>query len=413
MSRYWIGTQIFLGQAERAELTKTSVRDAVRRARELAGLDGLIIAAGSHPAQTADIAAEARACGVESYLWFPVLADVPGVPARAEDLVVCADGARGNGRSGAWEGLAGGDEEFAFSCPNNAASVDRAFEAYTRLIDRTGVTGVMLDRIRFPSPANGFEALFTCFCGFCAARYQAETGRPLGRERERATGFLSRLATLTASSLGAEWSEIDDLWTAAGLTDLARFRRRSVVDAVRRFAQAARSRGLKVGLDLFSPSMAGLVSQDYRALAGLADWIKPMIYRLAAGPAGLPLELASLTRALSALCLGLGDAGACRLVGAATGWDIPESSAELLAHGLPESVIASELGRIRSLGLSGTAVYAGIEAVSIPAFHIDVTREVLERSLSCLGEPATGLIASWNLLRIPEENLRLIGALNA
>jgi hypothetical protein len=58
-------------------------------------------------------------------------------------------------------------------------------------------------------------------------------------------------------------------------------------------------------------------------------------------------------------------------------------------------------------------VYAGIEAVSIPYFRIDVTPDALRRSLACLEGAAGGLIASWNLLHISEENLRLIGALNA
>jgi hypothetical protein len=100
-------------------------------------------------------------------------------------------------------------------------------------------------------------------------------------------------------------------------------------------------------------------------------------------------------------------------VGAAAGVPLQASVSELLEKGLPESIIASELGRVGSLVPPGTRVYAGIEAVSIPHFRVDVTADVLRKSLSSLREPATGLIASWNLLRIPEENLRLIGALNA
>ncbi len=412
MKRCWIGTQVFLGAAGR-EAPVARVRDAVRRAREIAGLDGLMISASRDPAPAAEIAGAARSCGVTPYLWFPVLADMPGPALRVKDLVVLADGTRGNGRSGAWELPPGGAEAFSFSCPNNAAVMDRTFSAYTDLIDRTGVDGVMLDRIRFPSPANGFEALFTCFCESCAARFQKETGRALETERQRAAAFLSRLGGLTLPEFRAEWRQADTLWTASGLAGLAGFRSRSITDAVRRFAAHARSGGLTVGLDLFSPSLAGLVAQDYGELSGLADWIKPMIYRLANGPAGLPLEIACLARGLAALSPGLGEAGACELLAATLGLPIPGSAAELLDKGLPEAVIASELARVRSLVPPETKVYAGLEAVSIPYFRIDVTPDVLRRSLGCLAGAAGGLVASWNLLNIPEENLRLIGALNA
>ena len=45
-------------------------------------------------------------------------------------------------------------------------------------------------------------------------------------------------------------------------------------------AEAARL-GRQVALDLFSPGLAALVGQDYRALSRHCAWAKPMTYRVA------------------------------------------------------------------------------------------------------------------------------------
>jgi hypothetical protein len=317
------------------------------------------------------------------------------------------------------------------------------FDRYAALLDRAGVDGVMLDRIRFPSPANGFEALFTCFCDACAARFRRELGYPLATLQARARDFLESMrdwapgepAGGRAESAGGRadgeyadggraargeeaegaagrWGRPDALWEEAGLLDLAAFRALSVGSVVRRFAGLARERRLRVGLDLFSPSLAGLVAQDYRSLAAYCDWIKPMTYCHAVGPAGLPLELASLARAILLLCPRLREADALALLRRAFRWDIPESLPRLLADGLPERVLSPELKRTRAMGLPRrVGLFPGIEAVSIPRFGIDITEPMLERYLAALGEGAPGLVASWDLLAIPPGNLRRLGAM--
>ncbi len=230
--------------------------------------------------------------------------------------------------------------------------------------------------------------------------------------RQRARDFTTRIREQGPSELRAAWTAPGALWKAAGLEKLAAFRARSVTSAVRRFSSLAHARGLGVGLDLFSPSLAPLVGQDYEVLSSLCDWIKPMIYCRAVGPAGLPLEIASLWKALSTLH-SVADARATGdLLSDVFSWQLPGAVEELLRSGLPAEVISSELEMIRRMSLaSRTRVYAGIEAVRMPEFGIDVTPAMLARSLRQLQAPADGIVASWNLLHIPEENLRLIGAL--
>ena len=164
---------------------------------------------------------------------------------------------------------------------------------------------------------------------------------------------------------------------------------------------------MSVGLDLFSPSLAGTVGQDYRSLSRCCDWIKPMTYCHAVGPAGLPLELSCLNDALGALCSDLGEIDTLKFLSTTLGWDLPLSSEQLLKSGVPESILGGELEMIGDLPDSEEVrIYPGVEAVRHPGFGIDIRIETLDRYLENLPNWISGVIASWNLLYIPEENLR-------
>jgi hypothetical protein len=412
VKRPWIATQLYIGKAERHAYTVEEMKNAIRAAREIAGIDALMIMPATDFALTQVLAGTSRECGIKTYLWFPVLADVPGLTADRSGLVQSYDQDSGGRKTGAWEGLENAKDEFQFICPNNGRSLDRVFGIYASLLDRLPLDGVMLDRVRFPSPANGFESLLSCFCGSCKTAFECGDGLPFETLRERARSFVLRIKDPTFSAFAAEWRETDSLWTVAGLEQLAAFRQRSVVNAVRRFCAHARSKGLKVGLDLFSYSLSHLVGQDYAALSENCDWVKPMIYCHAVGPAGLPLEIACMGRALRELSPRLCAGEVNELLRKLFGWDIPETEERLLTDGLPEKILSSELALITQAGMaSGVDVYAGIEAVRNPSFGIDITVETMNRYFSYLVEPARGIVASWNLLDIPRENLERIGRL--
>ncbi len=414
MSRPWIATQLFVGRRELRELGVEGIERSIRDAREIAGVDALAIWPCEDPALLEKLSLTARQCGIQPYLWFPLLADPPGRKVLPGELVQLFDGGRGHGKSGAWEGLRGGQEDFLFACPNNPEYLEEALRVFQGLVERMQPAGVMLDRIRFPSPANGFEALFSCFCPRCRARFEAETGRPLSLMRDYARLFFGAIVTLHVAGLSSKWRSADAVWSSAGLGELAAFRARSICSAAGRLAEKARALGLKVGLDLFSPSLAGLVGQDYKALAGICDWMKPMTYCRAVGPAGLPLEISCLRRALRVLCPGRKEEGPSGILSALLGWELPPTEQELLDRGLPVNIIASELESLRGLGLPPeVGIHAGIEAVRNPEFRIDVTAEILEASLAQARGRCQGIVASWNVLYIPKDNLARLGAIEA
>ncbi len=408
----WIATQLFVGKNETSAATRARVGDAIARVRELARVDAVMIWPSAAPGLTEELVRAARNCGISPFLWFPILADVPGAPVPLDSLTRNSDGSRGNGSIGAWEGLAGGEENFLFSCPNAAGNLGSVFRTYESLLSSLDVGGVMLDRIRFPSPAAGWESLFCCFCESCRDGFQEFAGLSLDSMRQRAQAFMTHIREQGLSELHAVWTAPGALWTAAGLEKLAAFRSRSITSVVGRFSSLARARGLAVGLDLFSPSLAPLVGQDYEALSSLCDWIKPMTYCNAVGPAGLPLEIASLWKALRALHSGADESSVGDLLRNVFSWQLPGAAEDLLRSGLSTEVISSELEMIGRMSLaSRTKIYAGIEAVRMPEFGIDVTSGMLARSLQQVRPPADGIVASWNLLHVPEENLRLIGEL--
>jgi len=399
-----IATQLFYAGREREAFGLLDVDRAIRGARDTAGIAALMI----WPcAELEHLAKVCRACGIEPWVWFPVLADAPGTSIVPDELVTAFDGSRGNGKIGAWSGLESGDENFLFSCPNNDRRVERVLDSCSSLMDHSDLSGIMLDRIRYPSPANGLEMLFSCFCDSCARAFRSETGHSLAPLADRARAFLQRMRSLTAQSFREEWGDEDTLWTVSGLAGLAAFRARSISSLVARFSARARSRGLKVCLDLFSPSLAGMVGQNYRSLCGMCDWVKPMIYRHARGPAGFPLEWDSLREALlQVTSLSWRDAEGA--VGAALRMMIPGDG------GFPADLITRELDVLDGTMLPpGVQVLAGIEAVRLPQYGIDVTESMLAEGLSRMSGRVQGIVASWNLLHIPESNLRLLGAFAA
>lgn len=408
MRDFQVGLQLYAGAKELVSFSKVEIENRIRRARDITGFDRLMIWTDYDLRLYEQLIATCRTCGVDPYLWFPVLADVQGTVIARHDLMVNYDGSRGYGRTGAWKSLGSGTESFLFYCPNREGAVDSVFRAYTEMLDRLDFAGVLLDRIRFPSVVNGFETLFGCFCDACGREFRRRYEAPLDSQAQAIASFLSLLGSVSAREVHG-WRTFDALWEAADLEKLFDFKRQSIARVVTRFSGEARDRGLQVGLDLYSYSVAPLVGQDYELLARAAEWIKPMIYCRAVGPAGLPLELACLQEALQAFCPRLGQDGVRQLLSGLLGWQWPDGAEELLKAGLAEQTITQELQKLAASKLAGgTQVLTGIEAVRNPDFHINITEQVLERYLARALRGTEGVIASWNLLYIPDENLKAI-----
>ena len=166
-----IGAQLSTSHSSLAALDEQRTLNGVRRVLEALDLDLLIIGFREAPEVFRRFCAPDRP--VENvYLWFSALSDITGM--TEEDLVVNWRGARSRG----WGGWAekGGDveETFRFACPNNPAVREKTTLRLRELLHRYDFTGVFLDKIRFPSPANGADEMLSCFCDHCRRTAKAE-----------------------------------------------------------------------------------------------------------------------------------------------------------------------------------------------------------------------------------------------
>ncbi|HEY9593537.1 MAG TPA: hypothetical protein VHE79_03610, partial [Spirochaetia bacterium] len=86
MAVQFVATQLFVGESERRAASPRDMTAAIRAARELAGIDALIVWPCSDRSLLGALVEAARSCGMRTHLWFPVLADPPGgaVPPDAE-----------------------------------------------------------------------------------------------------------------------------------------------------------------------------------------------------------------------------------------------------------------------------------------------------------------------------------------
>ncbi|MDR1745274.1 MAG: hypothetical protein LBS30_05925 [Planctomycetota bacterium] len=370
--------------------------ETVERAIRLARLDAILVWPSGVETLDDQVRKRIRRAGAEVHLWLPVLADA-GTEPPEEEQTEDAWGARGHGASGSWRGLGSGDESFLFACPRSRRWADAARERIHK--EAPLYDGVFLDRIRYPSPANGFESLFTCFCPRCLAR---EPEAALWRERIRQ--LRKRIESASDRDVDG-WKSFDALLAESGLDDFRESRSRAVRDMAAALAAEIRAAGKAVGLDLFTPAIAPLAGQEYRVLAPLGDWIKPMSYCHAKGPAGLPLELASFVRGMKAWGRGADEKTIAAFAGRSFGgFNLPESADRIESHGLDECVAGGEFWA--AADMAGGNVYPGFECVRHPDFDLDMDARGVGRYLDALSG-APGLVLAWNILYTPEEFLRL------
>ncbi len=388
-----------------AELAPAKVAAYLDTVTREVPLDSLAVGWTERPELFRMLTASASRPAPEVFLWYPLLSDYPGFD--PSHLVVNSRSARSAGWSG-YQGT-GIAETFRQACPNNPLAFSTSLARLQDIMARYPFDGVFLDKIRFPSPANGLSDVFSCFCPHCVTK-AAEAGLDLEAVRAMLNHApaVASAATPVAIPPGARWLE-RLLADEPLLQRFIRFRADSISALVERVTQAMRAMGRKVSLDVFTPMLAPLVGQDIAALAPGADWIKPMIYRFGRGPANLRSELPTLLRDL-ARYLGRDEA-------AAMDWAAGEVDG-IAGHTLAEIEMAAPLSLVRAetkraLALyGGTPLYLGLESVSIPG-AMKVTPHNIEEMLQIGAEAGVqGYVLSWDLLHTPIENVRPLKTLS-
>jgi hypothetical protein len=399
-----IAAQLSSVHSSEEELDPRRVAGYVAKAVREVPLDLLVVGWQERPRlYRALTARDTRFCR-EVFLWYPLLSDYPGFD--PSHLTVSSDSRPSAGWAG-YEGT-GIAETFKQACPNNPGSVSTSLARLEECMAAYEFDGVFIDKIRFPSMANGLREAFSCFCPFCvekAARWGLdleEVRAVLGRRAEGAGG-----AEGAEIPRGAPWLEklVDG---RPLLQRFLRFRADSITGLVAAVSERMKRMGKKTSLDVFSPLLAPLVGQDFPRLAPYADWMKPMIYRFGAGPSSLRTEIPSLIRGLGGY-LGCGESAAARWA-AANVAGLEGTSLERIEEAAPLSLIRRETENALRL-FAGTPLYLGVESVSIPG-RMEVRPSDVEEVLEIGAQAGVqGFMLSWDLLHTPIDNVRALRTL--
>jgi hypothetical protein len=396
-----IGAQLSTSHSSPAALDEHSMLHCVRRVLEVVDLDLLIIGFRESPEVFRNFCGSHRPVD-NVYLWFSALSDINGM--TEDDLVVNWRGELSRGWGG-WAEKGGQVEEtFRFACPNNPAVREKTTLRLRELLIRYDFKGVFLDKIRFPSPANGADEMLSCFCEHCRRAAKAEGMDLDAVVRIFGDGDVDANALSSDGSSRVHW--LDSVASVNPLLGrFLAFRAASVARLVGGLADECRRLKRSVFLDLFSPSLAPLVGQDYQRLKGCCDWAKPMTYRLARGPAGLRLEIPALIEGV-AQRFGLEEARIVEWSGRHAGFD-QNMLRQTREEAVPFTFMQAEIeAAVRAM--KPVPVYFGLELVSQPGV-IDVTAaDVVGMIEAGRAARADGLIISWDLLHAPMEGLRAL-----
>lgn len=408
MENFWVGTQIFIGKDEYKDFTLDDIKKKIKSAKDHLNLNAIMMWTQFESSFYDEIIEYCKGLGVETYAWFPVLADICGFEVKDEDLIVNYRGKSGYGEIGAWDMLGELDEGFKFICSNKKKVTGRVFTILEDMLEKHDFTGFFFDKIRYPSTANGFESLFTCFCSECADKFRTLHGYELDTFKDKIEKLIKRIQGLTDNELDGI-ADFTTLLNEFELHDFYEFRKNNVYDIVKKFSDYTYGKGKKVGIDLYSYSIADFVSQDYALLSQCCDWIKPMLYCHVIGPAGIPLEIGTFIDAFKTLNTTLSEAAIIRFAQRILGVGLAETQKDIIENGIDDGYVGDELKKIKKdLNNNDVAIYAGVETIINPSYSTNINNDILATYLDEIGENADGLIASWNVLHMPDENLEFI-----
>jgi hypothetical protein len=376
------------------QLDENAVVEKLRRAADILPITHLLIGWRLPPRLLEACRNEAGRRGMRFIRWHPLLAGDGSFQPRRPWQVINLQGQPVRG----FQDM----PEFTFVCPNHPAVQDGIQQRIAGLLDEGLYQGFFLDRIRFPSPAAGLSDNLGCFCPCCIEK-GATGGLDLAQLQRSLLRLIDRPGgrrRLVEALLGG--------YPVAELPDLARFldfRRQSVTDFIATLAGQLRASGMEIGLDCFSPCLAGMVGQDLAAVSRLADWIKLMSYAHTLGPAGLPFELLGLYDELTQAA-GLGESAALACLGQAGSLRLPATRQDLERQGLSPQALESELRR--GVSACTAPALAGFELVEIEGVTQLNPAQISAGLAAVRRAGVAGLSISWDLRHIPLDRLEQV-----
>lgn len=327
----------------------------------------------------------------ELYLWLPVLSEV-GLLRPASLLRDC------EGKEVKSYQLKE-SENFEFYCPGEAVNRNNVIDIYETYFSDIGFDGVFLDKIRYGSFANGLSGVFSCFCSACMKRYQErglDTRGLMGEMHKLMQGMEEYQHTplnITAYQNGTYQFQ-EPVWE-----QFFELKADFIHEALQEITTYFRAKKMKIGMDVLSPFLGYFVGQDYRRLKELTDFMKPMMYRVTAAPAGLPFEYESiLTATIKEHRNGDQRAAGIRFE------DILGISKGMRGR-FDLDFVKAELAYLEALDIP---IYCGIEVNKIDEIA-PVTPEYIKENINQLeAVNINGFVLSWDILSAPDTNIEAV-----
>ena len=314
---------------------------------------------------------------IEFYFWLPVFAELDELK-KGYPLID-------------YQGKDKGDyqlterEDFTFYCPNHPQNVLNVLQIFEEHYASIGFTGVFFDKIRYSSFANGLNGVVTCFCPYCQIRYKSDLFDTL--ELEQAIKMLPQKNTPFGAISYKQGRYIfdDDRWNK-----FFHLKSEYITDVIQRICYYFTERKYKIGLDVFAPFASHFVGQDIPALSSVADFVKPMMYRMTNAPAGLPFELEAI---LQETTTNETQKNAFYKV---LGFN-PEK------HPFDIDFTVKEIDDL--VRQSKAPVYPGME-INRAQVIAEVYPDYIEETIKAYAQSnVKGFVLSWNLLNAPQENI--------
>lgn len=212
---------------------------------------------------------------IECYFWFPVLSEIDTIIESNPQINYL-------GKTGDKVEIME-DESFSFLCPTSTLNYQNVITIYETYLSHLNFDGVFLDKIRFPSFANGYEEGFGCFCMDCMKQFK--------EKQIQLNDLFTTFKKHDTSLLKGHYDSYGHyIFEDKNINLFYETRANIITNYVSHLCDYFHYHHLKVGLDIYAPFFAYHVGQDMYALSNKADFLKPMFYRYTNAPAGVKYE---------------------------------------------------------------------------------------------------------------------------
>ena len=341
---------------------------------------------------------ETNKIGIKLYRWQPLLTSDGELPVTKDYQVI---GLNGNPVRG-FNNM----PSFTFMCPNHEPFREQILEHTADILCPGKYDGIFLDRMRYPALTHDLNDSLACFCPACQ-----EAAETVGLDHNQVKADIINKISTNKGRCEIMRSLLlpDSINPPSGkenpIAQYFAFRTDCITGIVREATQVARSFGVDVGLDCFSPALSWSVGQDMHSLDKIGDWVKPMTYLHTFAPAGLPFELNEMLTFLGKSSKHELSAN-LKFLSQLVGFPIPKDRRVLMTRGLDSLTLSREIAKAKRLFTK--PLLEGIELVQLPGITwIDQVQ--LQKDLHAILESAAdGIVISWDLWHIRTEHLQTI-----